>query len=413
MLLLKPYDIIMKVIKMDTQKELFRIGYGPSSSHTMGPQKAAIIFKEKHPQANRFVVDLYGALALTGRGHLTDYIIKRMLGENKTEVRFLGELFYEYHPNGMKFYAYQDDLLLGEWLVFSVGGGALKELNEDRESHLNHYYRFKTMKDILSYLTTYKLSFIDYVLESEPKDILVWVEEVIDVMFKSVDRGLNNHEVLPGPLKIKRRASSIYEKYLQTNDFNALVFASTLAVSEENAGGGLIVTAPTCGSSGVLPGVLYSYYIKEKFPKQKLAKALLVGGLFGNLVKENASISGAEVGCQGEVGTACCMAAAALCYLLGGTNQQIEYAAEIALEHHLGMTCDPVLGYVQIPCIERNAISAKRAIDACDYAMLTDGKHFVDFDSVVTTLKETGKDLNAIYRETSLGGLAKVKIDND
>ncbi|MGD9605777.1 MAG: L-serine ammonia-lyase, iron-sulfur-dependent, subunit alpha, partial [Bacilli bacterium] len=347
------------------------------------------------------------------KGHLTDFIIKKMLGENNTEVRFMGELFYEYHPNGMKFYAYLDEQLLGDWLVFSVGGGALKELNEDRETSLHHYYRFKTMKDILHYLTTYKLSFIDYVIESEPSDILLWAEEVINVMFASVERGFANQTILPGPLKIKRRASSIYEKYLQTNDFNALIFAATLAVSEENAGGGLIVTAPTCGSSGVLPGVLYAYHIKEKIAKQKLAKALLVGGLFGNLVKENASISGAEVGCQGEIGTACSMAAAALCYLHGGTNQQIEYAAEIALEHHLGMTCDPVLGYVQIPCIERNAISAKRAIDACEYALLTDGKHFIDFDSVVTTLKETGKDLNSIYRETSLGGLAKVKIESD
>jgi len=263
---------------MDTQKELFRIGYGPSSSHTMGPQKAAQLFLEKYPQANRFVVDLYGALALTGRGHLTDFIIKRMLGEERTEIRFLGELFYEYHPNGMKFYAYRDEQLLGDWLVFSVGGGALKELNENRESHPNHFYRFKTMKDILNYLTTYKRSFLDYVLESEPSDILTWAEEVIDVMFASVEKGLVNHRVLPGPLKIKRRAANFYKQYQKNNDFNALIFAATLAVSEENAGGGLIVTAPTCGSSGLVPGVLYSYAIKEKIPKQNLAQALLVGG---------------------------------------------------------------------------------------------------------------------------------------
>jgi L-serine dehydratase len=398
---------------MDTQKELFRIGFGPSSSHTMGPQKAAQIFKDRFSDANRFVVDLYGALALTGKGHLTDFIIKRMLGEDITEVRFMGELFYEYHPNGMKFYAYKNEDLLGDWLVFSVGGGALKELNEDRDFHENHFYRFKTMKEILQYLKTNNLTFLDYVLESEPNDILVWAEHVIDVMFASIERGLHTRQILPGPLKVRRRAAGIYEQYLQTHDFNALVFASTLAVSEENAGGGLIVTAPTCGSSGVLPGVLYSYHVAENIDKQQLAKALLVGGVFGNLVKENASISGAEVGCQGEIGTACCMAAAALCYLHGGTNTQIEYAAEIALEHHLGMTCDPVLGYVQIPCIERNALSAKRAIDAASYALLTDGKHFVDFDSVVISLKETGKDLNAIYRETSLGGLAKVKFENE
>jgi len=399
---------------MDTQKELFRVGNGPSSSHTMGPQRAAEQFLKKNPDADKYVVDLYGSLALTGRGHLADVIIKKTLGEQKTEVRFFGELFYEYHPNGMKFSAYINETLTDEWLVFSVGGGALKELNEPRDTHPNHFYRFKTMKDIMSYLTIQKISFLDYIYESEDRDILEWAKNIIDAMFEAVERGLaSTKEVLPGPLKVRRRAPSIYGKYLKSTDFNTLVFAASLAVAEENADGEVIVTAPTCGSSGVVPGVLYSYFKTETVDKETLAKALLVGGLFGNLVKENASISGAEVGCQGEIGTACSMAAAALTYLRGGSNMQIEYAAEIALEHHLGMTCDPVLGYVQIPCIERNALSAKRAIDSSNYALLTDGKHYIDFDSVVISLKETGKDLNAIYRETSLGGLAKVNINHD
>ena len=394
---------------MDTLKELFKIGNGPSSSHTMGPKKAAEIFLERNKKANRFVVELFGSLALTGRGHLTDFIIKNVFGEDRCEIKFHPELFYEYHPNGMKFFAYIGDKIIDEWLVFSVGGGSLKELNQSRQSTHKSYYKIHSMNEILSYLEKNNKTFLDYVLESDEKDILDYAKSLLKVMFAAVENGLNAEGTLPGPLKVKRRAKSIYQKYIQSNDFSTLVFAASLAVSEVNASGGEIVTAPTCGASGVVPGVLYSYYKFENPSEEKLAEALLVGGLFGNLVKHNASISGAEVGCQGEIGTACCMAAASLAYLKGGTNKQIEYSAEIALEHHLGMTCDPVLGYVQIPCIERNAISARRAIDSCYYAMLTDGEHFIDFDSVVVSLKETGCDLHAKYRETSLGGLAKAK----
>ncbi len=393
---------------MDTLKELFKIGNGPSSSHTMGPQKAASIFLKRNENSEKFVVELYGSLALTGKGHLTDWVIKEVLGEERTEIIFHPELFFDYHPNGMKFKAFLNDEIIDEWLVFSVGGGVLKELNEERQEEVN-YYQYNTMNEILNYVEERGISFLDYVLESEPQDILTYSRLIIDTMFASVKRGLKTEGSLPGPLKLKRRAPEIYQKHLLKKDLNSLVFAATLAVSEENASGNVIVTAPTCGSSGVLPGVLYAYHIFENIGKDCLTKALLVGGLIGNLVKHNASISGAEVGCQGEIGTACSMASAALAYLKGGTSKQIEYAAEIALEHHLGMTCDPVMGYVQIPCIERNALSARRAIDSCNFALLTDGEHFIDLDTVIISLKETGKDINPNYRETSLGGLAKVR----
>ncbi|NLE06548.1 MAG: serine dehydratase [Crenarchaeota archaeon] len=393
---------------MDTLKELYKIGNGPSSSHTMGPQKAAKMFLDRNQEATRFVVELYGSLALTGKGHLTDWVIKETLGPENTEIIFRPELFYDYHSNGMKFFAYDVDSLRDEWLVFSVGGGTLKEFNEPRSSTAN-YYRYNNMAEILTDVERRGITFLDYVLESEPQDIIEYAQEIITTMFAAVERGVNTEGILPGPLKLKRRAASIYRQYLETKDLNTLVFAAALGVSEENASVKVIVTAPTCGSSGLMPAVLYAYHKKEHYSMEKLAEAVLVGGLIGNLVKHNASISGAEVGCQGEVGTACSMAAAALCYLQGGISKQIEYAAEIALEHHLGMTCDPVMGYVQIPCIERNALSAKRAIDSCNFALLTNGEHYISLDSVIISLKETGKDLHPNYRETSLGGLAKIR----
>lgn len=397
---------------MDSLKELYKIGNGPSSSHTMGPKKAASLFLEKNKDADRFVCELYGSLALTGKGHLTDYIILQVLGSRRTKIFFRPDVFYDYHSNGMKFFAYKGEKLIDEYLVFSVGGGVLKKLNERRQEDKD-YYRYHTMAEILDYIEKKEISFLDYVLESEADDILEYGEEILEAMFAAVERGISTVGELPGSLRLKRRAPSFYQKYLKNKDFNSLLFSATLAVSEENASGNIIVTAPTCGSSGVLPGVLYTYHQLEKYPKEKLVEAILVGGLIGNLVKQNASISGAEVGCQGEVGTACSMAAAALAYLKGGTSKQIEYAAEIALEHHLGMTCDPVRGYVQIPCIERNALSARRAIDSCEFALLTDGEHYIDLDSVIISLKETGKDLHSNYRETSLGGLAKIDIKSN
>lgn len=394
---------------MESLRELYKIGAGPSSSHTMGPQKAARIFKEKHPSARRRRVELYGALALTGKGHLTDWIIKRELGESSCEVVFLPEINFDYHPNGMKFIAYDDaGKQIGEWLVFSVGGGDLKNLNEERAAG-NLLYPHGNMADILEHTEKNNQTLLTYILRAEGAEIWDFAMEILAAMFSAVERGVNSFGTLPGALAIKRRAGDIYQQYEKTRDFNTLIFSAALAVSEENAAGGEVVTAPTCGSSGVMPGVLYAYHKHRQYPLPKLAEGLLVGGLVGNLVKRNASISGAEVGCQGEVGTACAMTAAAVSHIEGGTNRQIEYAAEIALEHHLGMTCDPVLGYVQIPCIERNALSACRAVDSAAFALLTDGSHYISLDDVIQSLKETGRDLHPHYRETALGGLAKRK----
>lgn len=393
---------------MDTLRELYKIGNGPSSSHTMGPRKAALIFLNKNKNADKFKVELYGSLAATGKGHLTDYIIKKTLGDEKTIVEFKPEIEIDYHPNGMKFYAFQNNNIIDEWLVFSVGGGEIKNINEQRSNNCN-VYKHQNMKEILSYCETKNITFYDYIIESEGKSIYTYGEQILDVMFNTVKRGLVATGKLPGDLNINRRANSFYNQYLKTKDVTTLAFASALATSEENASGGEMVTAPTCGASGIVPGVLYTLYESKNYKKNILVEALLVGGLIGNIVKNTGSISGAEVGCQGEVGVACAMAAAALAYIFDGTNKQIEYAAEIALEHHLGLTCDPVKGYVQIPCIERNAMSCKRAMDCAQFALLTDGNHFIKLDDAIKTMVETGKDLQSKYRETSEGGLAKIK----
>ena len=393
---------------MDSLRNLYKIGTGPSSSHTMGPRKAALIFRDKNKEADRFYVELYGSLAATGKGHLTDFIIRKTLGEDKCEIVFKPEVDYTYHPNGMKLFAYRNNQLIDEWLVFSVGGGEIKNLDDDRNSAQTNVYKHKNMAEILEYCDNKKISFYEYVIECEGKEIIEYGDQVLTVMFNTVKKGLENDGKLPGDLNIQRRAKSFYEKYKVDDSLSTLAFAASLAASEENAAGGEMVTAPTCGASGVVPGVLYTYGTRRNFTRQFLIEALLVGGLIGNIVKHTGSISGAEVGCQGEVGVACAMASASITYMLGGTNKQIEYAAEIALEHHLGLTCDPVKGYVQIPCIERNAMSCKRAIDCAQFALLTDGNHYIKLDDAIQTMVETGKDLHYKYRETSEGGLAKI-----
>ncbi|HOI46442.1 MAG TPA: L-serine ammonia-lyase, iron-sulfur-dependent, subunit alpha [Bacilli bacterium] len=395
---------------MDTIRNLYTIGSGPSSSHTMGPKKAAETFLKRNSNAHHFQVELYGSLASTGKGHLTDYIVAKTLGNERTNVLFLPEKTYQYHTNGLKFFAYNESSdLIDEWLVFSVGGGSLKELNESRRGDLNTYPH-KTMEEILHYCEEKHISLYEYVVECEGKDIIEFGKQIIKQMFLTIEKGLKEEADLPGDLHLQRRAKTFYNQYLESNNMNALIYAAALATSEENASGGTVVTAPTCGSSGVVPSVLYKFYKINETPMSKLVEGLLVGGLIGNLVKHNASISGAEVGCQGEVGTACSMAAAMAAHIKGGSLHQIEYAAEIGLEHHLGMTCDPILGYVQIPCIERNAMSSRRAIDSAEYALLTDGQHYMMLDSVIDALNETGKDLNEKYRETALGGLALKKV---
>ena len=396
---------------MESLKTLFKIGHGPSSSHTMGPYYASEEFLKRNINADKFVVELYGSLAMTGKGHLTDKAILDVLGSYRTEVKFCYDINYTYHPNGMKFQAYKDNVLIDEWLVFSIGGGNLKNHNDktsDREISSVSVYPHSKMKDIIKYIKDNDLTIIDYIKLFD-NNIFEHLNNVFNVMEESVKAGLNKTEILPGSLKLERKAKQFYNKYLETNDFHTLLFANTLAVCEENASGGLIVTAPTCGSAGIVPGIIFTEYYHNKASKEKLIEGLAVAGLICNVVRTNASISGAEVGCQGEVGVACSGAAGMLAYLKNGTAEHIEYASEIALEHHLGMTCDPVDGLVQIPCIERNAMAAEFAYNCANYSLITNGKHQVTLDDVIKVMNETGKDLNSNYRETSIGGLARLK----
>lgn len=393
---------------MKTIREIYRIGYGPSSSHTMGPRKAAEIFVGRTQEAVSYVVTLYASLAATGRGHMTDVAILDVL--KNTTIRWMPEVFLPYHPNGMKFEALDTDgKVIDSWTVYSVGGGALEEEGKQGDE-LPEIYHLNTMTEILRYCEESGKSFWEYVEECEGKEIWDYLHDVWQVMCEAIERGIDAEGVLPGPLHLARKAASYYVKatgYRDNVRTRALVFAYALAVSEENAAGGRIVTAPTCGSCGVLPSVLYHVGKSKNFSEPRILRALATAGLFGNVVKHNASISGAEVGCQGEVGVACAMAAAAATQLFGGTPSQIEYAAEMGLEHHLGMTCDPVCGLVQIPCIERNAYAAARALDTNVYASFSDGLHRVSFDKVVEVMKETGHDLPSLYKETAQGGLAK------
>lgn len=397
------------ICRMKSLKELYKIGKGPSSSHTMGPHKAAEMYKSRHPEAVSFEVTLYGSLAATGKGHLTDAAIEAVL-ENVT-ILWHPEIVLPYHTNGMKFVAIDSDGNRNdEWIAYSVGGGALSEgKSDDVFSQSPDIYKLETIADIMEWCRETGRSYWEYADECEDDDIWDYLLEVWNVMKQSVEAGLENEGVLPGPLHLSRKASKYYIKstgYKNNLQSRALVFAYALAVSEENAAGGTIVTAPTCGSCGVIPGVLYHLQKTRDFSDTKMLHALATAGIFGNVVKANASISGAEVGCQGEVGVACAMASAATCQLFGGTVSQIEYAAEMGLEHHLGMTCDPVCGLVQIPCIERNAFAAARALDSNIYATFSDGVHSVSFDDVVQVMKQTGHDLPSLYKETAAGGLA-------
>ena len=397
---------------MRSLKELYKIGKGPSSSHTMGPSKAAHIFAGRHGKDSaRFEVTLYGSLAATGKGHMTDVAILEVLEPlAPTTILWEPNVFPEYHPNGMLFKAFRADGSLSEaWTVYSIGGGALSEGPGKEMSKSGEVYDMNTLTDIIQWCEKNGRSFWEYAEMCEGPAIWDYLQVVWEAMKASVERGLETEGRLPGPLNLSRKAGVYHVKALgyQPNlRSRGLVFAYALAVSEENASGGTIVTAPTCGSSGVIPGVLYHLSQGHNFSDRKILHALATAGIVGNVVKQNASISGADVGCQGEVGVACAMASAAACQLFGGSPFQIEYAAEMGLEHHLGMTCDPICGLVQIPCIERNAFAATRALDANIYSTFSDGRHRISFDHVVEVMKQTGKDLPSLYKETSAGGLA-------
>ncbi|MFN8255825.1 MAG: L-serine ammonia-lyase [Bacteroidales bacterium] len=396
---------------MESIKEIYKIGNGPSSSHTMGPQNAAAIFSSGHPDADHFRVYLYGSLALTGKGHLTEVVIQKTLPK-PTEIIWKYDEELPLHPNGMVFEAYNAaNQKIADWEVYSIGGGAI--IDKHSKKNIKKVYTHQSMHEILDYLENNGGTFWEYVYKFEGEEIKQHLETVWLAMKSAIRQGLDNEGTLPGILKMPRKASSYYVKARMQNRFaedNTYLFSYALAVSEENAAGGRVVTAPTCGSSGILPAILYLFAKNYKFSDDKIIHALATAGLVGNLIKENASISGAKVGCQGEVGAACSMAAAAATQLLGGTIYQIEYAAASGLEHHLGLTCDPIAGLVQIPCIERNAFGAQRALDAALYAIHSDGRHFVSFDNVVEVMEQTGNDLPSLYRETSLGGLAALGL---
>lgn len=399
---------------MKSLKDLYKIGKGPSSSHTMGPQKAAQMFLDKHRSAAGFEVTLYGSLAATGKGHMTDVAICDVL-ESCAPVKLVWQpdVFLPYHPNGMKFAALgADGKVTDEWTVYSVGGGALSEGKVGGDIfNTREVYEMNSMTEIMKWCEDTGRSYWEYVDECEDSDIWDYLMEVWKVMQAAVERGINHEGRLPGPLNLARKAPTYYVKasgYKQSLQTRGLVYAYALAVSEENASGGTIVTAPTCGASGVLPAVLYHLSKGHNFNDNRILHAIATAGIIGNVAKQNASISGADVGCQGEVGVACAMASGAACQLFGGSPSQIEYAAEMGLEHHLGMTCDPVCGLVQIPCIERNAFAATRALDANLYSAFSDGSHRVSFDRVVTVMKLTGHDIPSLYKETGSGGLAKI-----
>lgn len=397
---------------MKSLRQLYRIGVGPSSSHTMGPRIAAETFRQRaQNQAqpiSHFQVTLYGSLAATGRGHLTDQAIRQALFPIPLEVIWRPEQQLPLHPNGMFFEAFDNaGHCLLNWEVYSVGGGALREANEAPSA--DDIYDCHSMADFLARSELTGQALWELVIEREGAGFWDFLAEIWTAMQQAIERGLRAEGVLPGGLGLARKAWAFHRKAIMAGPHyqpQGLLAAYALAVSEENAAGGIIVTAPTCGACGILPATLYHLQQTLGLPGESILRALATAGLIGNLAKHNASISGAEVGCQGEVGVACAMSAGAATQLLGGTVRQIEYAAEMGLEHHLGLTCDPVGGLVQIPCIERNVFAAARALHCAEYALFSDGSHRIPFDEVLAVMLQTGHDLPSLYRETASGGLA-------
>lgn len=395
---------------MKSLKNLYKIGRGPSSSHTMGPEKAALYFKNTYPDADSYKAVLYGSLSSTGKGHKTDDAILDVFEKGNMEVVFGdGNTENLPHENTMDFFAYKNGEEIGRSRIMSVGGGQISvegkpELDEPE------VYKENSFEEIAEYCMSHNIRISDYVELNEGEQIWSYLHDIWKTMKNAVNAGLSTHGILDGGLGVERKAQFLYnQSHIDESDItreNRLVCSYAFAVSEENAGAGIIVTAPTCGACAVVPSVLKYMQDKKRFSDQQICRALAVGGIIGNLVKTNASISGAECGCQAEIGTACSMAAAALCELFGMGIGQIEYAAEVAMEHMLGLTCDPVCGLVQIPCIERNAVAAMRAINALSLANFLSTTRKISFDTVVETMYRTGKDLHSRYRETSEGGLA-------
>lgn len=403
----------MEVKKMESLKELYKIGRGPSSSHTMGPEKACKFFQKHNPEADRFEAILYGSLSKTGVGHGTDKVIKVTFEPTPCDVIFNNDEIELPHPNTMDLIAYKDGIEIKRIRVLSVGGGKV-EIVGYKNVDPPKIYDLSTFSEIAEYCKKNHMRLWQYVEEVEGIEIRDYLLKIWNQMKLSIHIGLETEGVLPGGLNVKRKAKKLYshqhiDESAQTKE-NRVVSAYAFAVSEQNADGEVIVTAPTCGSAGVMPSVLYYQQMKRGYTDLEIIRALETGGIIGNLIKTNASISGSECGCQAEIGTACAMASAALGELFGLETDKIEYAAEIAIEHHLGLTCDPICGLVQIPCIERNAVAAMRAINAVSLASFLSDTRKISVDEVIEVMRMTGKDIPGRYRETAEGGLATLRI---
>ncbi len=400
-------------ISMKSIREIYKIGKGPSSSHTMGPERAAKLVLERHPNADRFRVTLYGSLSKTGVGHGTDRVLLDTLGQERTEVIFSQDSWAGMHPNTLDFTAYTGDQELGFLRVESVGGGDIRIPGQPRGADSEEVYIEHSFAEIVDFCKwRYINTLSEYVELNEGPEIWDFLMEVWLTMKQSIADGLAAEGVLPGGLKVQRKAKYLLEREPEENVPALLEFqriaAYAYAVAEQNAGNGTVVTAPTCGACGVLPAVLKYVQDTRGYTDEQILRGLATAGIIGNLTKTNASISGAECGCQAEIGTACSMAAAALAELYGQDLDQVEYAAEVAMEHHLGLTCDPICGLVQIPCIERNAVAAMRAMNACNLSYFLTGSRRISYDMVCRAMKETGLNLSHQYKETSEGGLARL-----
>ena len=397
---------------MKSIREIYKIGKGPSSSHTMGPERAAKLFKEKNPDADAFKVVLYGSLSATGVGHGTDRVLLEVLSPIPTEIVFSKEALPNAHPNTMDFFAMKNGTECCSMRVESIGGGDIRIPGrrdiEGEEVYIEH--SFAEIADFCKWRYIHTLS--EYVELNEGPEIWDFLMEVWQAMKNAIDEGLQAEGILPGGLNVQRKAKYLMEKEPEEKVPALLEFqkiaAYAYAVAEQNAANGTIVTAPTCGACGVLPAVLKYVQVTRGYTDEQICRGLATAGIIGNLTKRNASISGAECGCQAEIGTACSMAAAALAELYGQDLDQVEYASEVAMEHHLGLTCDPICGLVQIPCIERNAVAAMRAMNACNLSYFLTGSRNISYDMVCRAMHETGINLNHRFRETSEGGLAKL-----
>ena len=401
------------MLGMTSIKEIYKIGRGPSSSHTIGPERACKVFSEQNPDADSFKAVLYGSLAKTGKGHGTDTVIVKTFAPTPCEIEFNIDDDNIPHPNTMVLIAFKNGVELARTRVFSIGGGYIEFENMSPEK-IENVYPHDKFTDIANYCEEHSIKLWQYALKFEGEDLKEHIAIIWDAMKRSIKNGLNDEGTLPGGLEVQKKAKTLYnsqhiDESPETRQ-NRMVCAYAFAVGEQNASGETIVTAPTCGAAGVLPATLYYHQQKSGFTDEQIYHALMTAGLIGNLIKTNASISGAECGCQAEVGSACAMASAALAELFDLTIDKIEYAAEIAIEHHLGLTCDPICGLVQIPCIERNAVAAMRAINAVNLSSFLWNSRKISLDHVINTMKETGLDLSSRYKETSEAGLAKIKL---